>query len=89
VNKDISLHFRFQVIIEILGAINFIHSKGICHNDIAPRNIIISHDPMVRSPWPTRPILIDFGAASFLGRHLPSLSLVLKLIRHFSVFSEQ
>lgn len=43
------------LIYQVAGALEYMHSKGICHLDIKPSNVILTEDDSVK--------LIDFGAA--------------------------
>ncbi|WP_072054258.1 serine/threonine protein kinase [Aliivibrio fischeri] len=47
------------LIYQLAGALEYIHTKGICHLDIKPSNIIICEDDSIK--------LIDFGAAQYIN----------------------
>ena len=47
------------LIYQLAGALEYMHTKGVCHLDIKPSNIIVDEDDAVR--------LIDFGAAQYVN----------------------
>jgi serine/threonine protein kinase len=46
-----------RIIAEVSRAISFIHSKGVYHRDLKPGNVVLDIE--------NRPVLMDFGLASF------------------------
>lgn len=48
------------LIYQLAGALEYMHTRGICHLDIKPSNIIIGEDDSVK--------LIDFGAARYIDK---------------------
>ncbi|WP_299132416.1 protein kinase [uncultured Vibrio sp.] len=47
------------LIYQLSGALEFMHTRGVCHLDIKPSNIIVTESDYVK--------LIDFGAARYVG----------------------
>lgn len=47
------------LIYQLSGALEFMHTRGVCHLDIKPSNIIVTESDYVK--------LIDFGAARYIG----------------------
>ncbi|GEM75141.1 protein kinase family protein [Vibrio sagamiensis] len=47
------------LVYQLAGALEFMHTRGICHLDIKPSNILVSDGDHVK--------LIDFGAARYIG----------------------
>ncbi len=47
------------LIYQLAGALEYMHTKGVCHLDIKPSNIIVCEDDGIK--------LIDFGAAQYSG----------------------
>lgn len=54
---------------QIFRALNYIHSKGICHRDIKPQNILIN-------PQTYHLKLCDFGSAKILNPSEPNVSYI-------------
>ncbi|MGL6259084.1 protein kinase domain-containing protein [Vibrio sp. WXL210] len=48
------------LVYQVAGALEYVHSKGICHLDVKPANILVGQDDSVK--------LIDFGAAQYVGQ---------------------
>jgi serine/threonine protein kinase len=46
---------------QLAGALEFMHTRGICHLDIKPSNVLVSEGDYVK--------LIDFGAARYIGEN--------------------
>ena len=67
------------MIIQVIDALEYIHKRGYIHNDIAPRNIMISNSLEGPRMLP-RAILIDFGAANILGILFLSLTIISKCV---------
>jgi len=63
VNRYSAKGFRHDhiawLIYQVAGALEYMHTKGVCHLDIKPSNIIVDEDDAVR--------LIDFGAAQYIN----------------------
>lgn len=55
--------FRYDhiawLVYQLAGALEFMHTRGVCHLDIKPSNILVTDDDYVK--------LIDFGAARYIG----------------------
>lgn len=49
------------LVYQLAGALEFMHTRGICHLDIKPSNVLVSEGDYVK--------LIDFGAARYIGEN--------------------
>lgn len=49
----------------LLSALAYLESEGICHRDVKPDNILLSHSPD-EILWPTTARLSDFGLSAFV-----------------------
>lgn len=49
----------------LLSALAYLESEGICHRDVKPDNILLSHSPD-ELLWPTTARLSDFGLSAFV-----------------------
>lgn len=49
------------LVYQLAGAMEFMHTRGICHLDIKPSNVLVSEGDYVK--------LIDFGAARYIGEN--------------------
>ena len=49
------------LVYQLVGALEFMHTRGICHLDIKPSNVLVSEGDYVK--------LIDFGAARYIGEN--------------------
>ncbi|MGF1751781.1 serine/threonine protein kinase [Vibrio cionasavignyae] len=59
--------FRYDhiawLVYQLAGALEFMHTRGVCHLDIKPSNILVTDNDYVK--------LIDFGAARYIGESEP------------------
>ncbi len=60
-NGKMTVDVAAAVILDLLNGIGEVHEKGILHRDIAPDNIIITNDGVVK--------ILDFGSARFSAVH--------------------
>lgn len=57
-------HEIIYILSEIENALCYMHEKGMCHNDVTPRNIVIKRLPMKDTGSDKRVVLIDLSLAS-------------------------
>lgn len=59
----------------LLSALAYLESEGICHRDVKPDNILLSHSPD-ELLWPTTARLSDFGLSAFVGSETELIDVV-------------
>lgn len=67
----LSVDEALKILLDVLKALEAVHAVGIIHRDIAPDNIYITKDGIVK--------VLDFGAARYAtSKHSKSLSVIIK-----------
>lgn len=51
------------LVYQLAGALEFMHTRGVCHLDIKPSNVLVSEGDYIK--------LIDFGASRYIGETEP------------------
>ncbi|MGR5094571.1 serine/threonine protein kinase [Vibrio maritimus] len=51
------------LVYQLAGALEFMHTRGVCHLDIKPANVLVSEGDYIK--------LIDFGASRYIGEAEP------------------